>query len=957
MRTHWITPVVAAFALLAGITSHAQNVPTSFEFLAPQPGASLVPHETSVILRPGGELRQSVQELRGKITVIGSLSGTHAGSVTIATDGETIIFTPDLPFAAGEEVMVEVAPGIITAGYGETGHQSYRFEISKDIAIRKDPVWGRKRLADMMGVDLATVQKGMDALASGRTYRPTEHKNDKSVSSAKPGMIVPDDYPVYDVTALDNPGEGYVFLTPFSWPAANTEPRRPYLLIIDNDGNPVFYKRMEGLCTDLKLQPNGNITYFDNHPFAQIYYEMDPTYTIVDTWFMKNGHGNDLHGIQLLPNGGALLMSYDPQTIDMSQVVEGGKPDAVVEGFVIQEQDSEHNVVFEWRSWDHFEITDASSNIDLTADHIDYVHGNAVELDNDGNIMISSRHMDEVTKIKRETGEIIWRWGGKQNEFTFINDDVGFSHQHDIRRLANGNVSLFDNGNQHDPSRSRAAEYALDEENRTATLVWQYAGESDRFSVAMGNAQRLVNGNTMIGWGYPTEGYRKQAVREVTSDGSIAFELLTDTNVVTYRAFRFKWNGRSSAPYLWTEDEDSTLSTSVRLKMVMFGRDDIAQFEVFQGPTQFPLPDSLIATISDNSILVENLEKGRTYFFRVRGVTDNGDKTEYSQFIRITLLPAGPAIVTSGNVDFGAVGVGTSKTLKLDSLIWNRGDAPMTIEQVSVSGEQGDRFEITSGGNTPITVQPGERHGMSIRFDPQVIGTVTAEVEITSNSVDQSVATVQLQGSGAQMSLSGTDVDMGKVDVGTRKDSSLSAALCNNGEVAIVVQTITIANPAFEVESAEQLPTTLEPGECLTLNVKFAPTEVRMYAGSIVVTSSLPGESYEIEIAGESIGVGALREGSDGPTDFSLLRIGQNTPTHQVEVALDVLNQTALRYDVVELNGRVVLKSEWHNLTKGRHTIAWDGQNAAGNACPSGRYIIHLVSANQQLDLPVLLIR
>ena len=79
-----------------------------------------------------------------------------------------------------------------------------------------------------------------------------------------------------------------------------------------------------------------------------------------------------------------------------------------VVGLIIEEQDENKNVVFQWRSWDHFKITDATYDIDLTDSVVDYVHGNAIEVDDDGNLLISSRHMDEVTKIDRQTGEIIW---------------------------------------------------------------------------------------------------------------------------------------------------------------------------------------------------------------------------------------------------------------------------------------------------------------------------------------------------------------------------------------------------------------------------------------------------------------------------------------------------------------------------------------------------------------------
>ena len=369
----------------------------------------------------------------------------------------------------------------------------------------------------------------------------------------------------------------------------------------------MFFERKEATCFDFKVQPNGHITYFNSHPLGSHYVEMDSTYTIVDYWAMKNGYSTDLHGMQILPNGHVLLMSYDHQQVDMSKVVPGGDPNATVVGLIIQEQDEHHNVLFEWRSWDHFNITDAAPNVDLTHDYIDYVHGNAFELDQDGAIMISSRHLNEITKIDRKTGEIIWRWGGLHNEFVFINDATGFSHQHDIRRLPNGNVTLFDNGNRNSPIRSRAVEYKLDEVSKTAELVWEYGGESPRFSLAMGSMQRLQNGNSLIGWGAPVEGARKRAVSEVRTDGSVVFELRTDSNVVTYRAFRFPWNGKSAIPYLWTDDMNNTKSDSLRLKMVMFGREDIAAFEVYQGPTQYPPPSTLVERISGNELVIRGL--------------------------------------------------------------------------------------------------------------------------------------------------------------------------------------------------------------------------------------------------------------------------------------------------------------------------------------------------------------
>ena len=46
--------------------------------------------------------------------------------------------------------------------------------------------------------------------------------------------------------------------------------------------------------------------------------------------------------------------------------------------------------------------------------------------------------------------------------------------QHDVRRLDNGNISVYDNGVTHDPPLSRVIEYNVDEEEKTAELIWEY---------------------------------------------------------------------------------------------------------------------------------------------------------------------------------------------------------------------------------------------------------------------------------------------------------------------------------------------------------------------------------------------------------------------------------------------------------------------------------------------------
>ena len=113
------------------------------------------------------------------------------------------------------------------------------------------------------------------------------------------------------------------------------------------------------------------------------------------------------------------------------------------------------------------------------------------------------RHLSQVIKIDSQSGDIIWKLGGVDGDFAFEADPLGgFSLQHAIRELPNGNLLLFDNGNGHHPPQSRAVVYRLDLDRRVATLAWQFNPEPHLFGRAMGFTQRLPNGNTLITYGF-----------------------------------------------------------------------------------------------------------------------------------------------------------------------------------------------------------------------------------------------------------------------------------------------------------------------------------------------------------------------------------------------------------------------------------------------------------------------
>ncbi len=482
--------------------------PSGVAYLYPPDSARYVLPQSTIIVRLDHEVGP-LPDPDSLFRVVGSVSGRHRGTIVVS-EGKTVIFKPSTPFSWNENVRVDLAADALTGSADPSEKFSFVFRTSP----------GRVSVPSSLIRELSP--------SPGFTPPPPMRPMTKIVSTGSDSL--PSDFPTAQVVDNGDTSSGLLFLDSFAFTFWAT----PYLMILEDDDTPVFYRAMTNTCTDFKIQPNGLLTYYDLDTPA--YFELDSSYAIVDTFECGNGYSTDIHDLRLLPDGHALLLADDPEIVDMSKVVIGGNPKATVIGNIIQELDAQKNVVFQWRSWDHYGITDETHE-NLLANQIDYVHANALEIDTDGNILLSCRHMDEITKIDRVTGDIIWRWGGKHNQFRFLNDSLGFSHQHALRRIANGDFTLFDNGNFHNPPFSRAVEYSLDQTDKTSRLVWQYRNSPDIFGSAMGYVQRLPNGNSLICWGATNP-----SVSEVRPDGTKIYELNLPPGIFSYRAYRLNWN-------------------------------------------------------------------------------------------------------------------------------------------------------------------------------------------------------------------------------------------------------------------------------------------------------------------------------------------------------------------------------------------------------------------------------
>lgn len=336
------------------------------------------------------------------------------------------------------------------------------------------------------------------------------------------------------------PSDDYLLITPFKLftTQANPSYHSPKPLLLDNTGAIAWMgdESIVNSLIDFKYYPDQQqYSYSITQNQITRVVLLDNQFAILDTLAAINGNF-DVHDVQRAANGNWLFTTEYFDTVDLSAYQFGpvyGNDTTILLGFGWQEVDPSGNLVFEWNSNDHVDPLAFYNFYGYNDDPFDYCHGNAIEEDDDGNILLSFRHLNAVYKINRTNGSVIWELGGQNSDFTFINTN-GFSGQHDIRKLTNGHYSLFNNANMMAaPKISRGMEFALDTVNWTATLINEVIHPDAFFARAMGNFQQSANGQSTICYGLD---YRPDPSATVfdAAEQPIAQLFLSDS-VVSYR--------------------------------------------------------------------------------------------------------------------------------------------------------------------------------------------------------------------------------------------------------------------------------------------------------------------------------------------------------------------------------------------------------------------------------------
>jgi hypothetical protein len=493
-----IALLVALLMLAAGSAGGSRAAGPAVSVF-PIAGSRLGPPGTQITFRgvPANQL--------GKITVVGSVSGNHAGKVESDSDGRGGSFMPDKPFTPGERVTVSTRLNIV-------GGQSGVFHFTVATPAGRLPNRGNPTAARTRG-DVLRFHSRPDLMpvAVHVTKRPSDTTH------------------------------GYIFTAPSRGPLQNGP------MVLDSDGGLIWFKPLASriFATDFRVQTlNGKpvLTWWQGYygeDFGSgegvIY---DTSYHQIGAVKAGNGLSADLHEFQLTPQGTALIAIEYPVIWNASQIHKSRH--AVVFDAVVQEIDIKTGLVlFQWDSLDHVPLADSYTRFPAGGPY-DFFHLNSVERDDDGNLLIGGRSVSALYKVNRSTGAVMWRLGGKRSSFKLgAHASFAFAHDPRVRAKNDAVVSIFDNGAglYHVRRQSRALWLNLNFKTMTATHAKEIDHSPPLLAKWAGDVQQLGNGDTFVGWG------QQPYFSEYNSKGKLLFDARFADRNISYRTYRFDWNG------------------------------------------------------------------------------------------------------------------------------------------------------------------------------------------------------------------------------------------------------------------------------------------------------------------------------------------------------------------------------------------------------------------------------
>ena len=188
-----------------------------------------------------------------------------------------------------------------------------------------------------------------------------------------------------------------------------------------------------------------------------------------------------------------------------------------------------------------------------------------------------------------------------------------------------------------------------------------------------------------------------------------------------------------------------------------------------------------------------------------------------------TVATAVMEINGSRTLELGSVAMGAASDSLFAAIVCNRGDAPLYVDSIEITGTDAADFTVVSGIDAnPIL--PGDCREVELRFRPSARGRRTATAVVHARCTDTAAFTI----AGTGLESCGFEphptIDFGSVVPGaSTPDSLVTRSICNNGTLQLDGNvTLNPDGGSFTIVSGAG-PFSIGPGECHQVTVRFTP--------------------------------------------------------------------------------------------------------------------------------------
>lgn len=293
------------------------------------------------------------------------------------------------------------------------------------------------------------------------------------------------------------------------------------------------------------------------------------------------------------------------------------------------------------------------------------------------------------------------------------------------------------------------------------------------------------------------------------------------------------------------------------------------------------------------------------------------------------------------SADFGEIPVGYDKTITLNGLIKNVGNAPLNVTALNIAPSD---FSISNAPATPFEVAPGAAQTITIKAAPTTKGNLFGALTVLSNAPLTPQASVALSANYVLRYGHPASQAFGLLETGKSVDKCVTISNTSKQDITIDQVTVTGLN-ASEFTVTTQMPLAIAAGATADVCVKFAPGTAGKKTAQLIIRSSTGGNS-SIDLTGSGEVPGGVIDATEAG-----VTVWPNPVRDNVTINFGK-PMPAMTVTLISTAGHVVSSMNQDGVEGGTSLMMNLGSNVA-----SGSYTLIVRVGNDVMSIPVTVVK